>query len=132
MNDMHNIRSGLLENDVGYYVKLHTQRAEWHVRKAEGEQVAALLYPLPTGTEFTLDLGAGRAYAGTYRKNHEGTWDQVRAPASPLVTRVDAAHLGFCVGLHVIDQATATFSNDLWCVVCERVHDRAIRCEQVR
>lgn len=73
----------------------------WHARKAEGEKVAALLLALPLGTEFTL-ANAGRAYSATYRKNSDGTWDQVYAVEQPLVRSMDAAHLGFCVGFEAV------------------------------
>ena len=69
----------------------------WHTQKAEGERVAALLSPLPVGTEFQL-THVQLAYLGLYRKNSAGLWDQVAAPESPLVRNMSADHLGFCVG----------------------------------
>lgn len=76
----------------------------WHAQKDAGEAVAALLAPLPVGAEFKLHR-VNRAYDATYRKNEDGSWDQVSAPEMPLVRNMDAAHLGFCVGLTAIVDA---------------------------
>lgn len=79
---------------------------DWHRRKDEGAQVALLLAPLATGSEFRIELTSS-AYRATYRKNADGLWDQVLAPYAPLVRDMDAAHLGFCVGYEVIAEAVA-------------------------
>lgn len=79
-------------------------RAQWRNRKRAGERVASYLGTLPVGTEFTLEH-VSIAYVGTYRKNAEGTWDQVAAPLSPLVINMDAAHLGFVVGEEPVRKA---------------------------
>lgn len=73
------------------------QHEIWHNRKDEAARVAAVLDPLPVGTEFQL-THVGLAYLGRYRKNSEGLWDQIAAPEAPLVRNMDAEHLGFCVG----------------------------------
>lgn len=84
---------------------LASEKARWHSRKAQAVNVEVFLNHFPVGTEFKLGAGAGRAYAGTYRKNAESTWDQVSAPEKPLVINMAAAHLGFCVGEDIIRKA---------------------------
>jgi hypothetical protein len=75
----------------------------WLQRKEQGREVAELLAPLPEGAEFTLGWEAGRAYRATYRKNAEGLWDQVRGTCeAPHVVNMDAAHLGFVVGVDTV------------------------------
>lgn len=81
------------------------QHARWMERKGDGKTVDRLLSTVPVGTEFKLGFDAGRAYAGTYRKNNAGMWDQVAAPERPLVINMDAEHLGFCVGEPIIRAA---------------------------
>jgi len=99
---VHTMR-GALRTAISKHDYRNTQRDEWNRRKDEGRQVAALLEPLPVGHEFRL-TNVASAYAATYRKNDEGTWDQVTAPVNPLVTHMDAEHLGFCVGLTAIEK----------------------------
>jgi hypothetical protein len=82
-------------------------RVEWRIRKNEGEAVARMLEPLPEGAEFKLGWEAGRAYRALYRKNGEGSWDQVSDCESPRVTNMSADHLGFCAGFIAVVNAVA-------------------------
>jgi hypothetical protein len=82
-----------------------SERCQWRNRKQEGSRVETLLSTKPVGFEFRLEGAVQRAYAGTWRKNADGLWDQVSAPDRPLVRNMDAAHLGFVVGERLVREA---------------------------
>jgi hypothetical protein len=82
------------------------ERVAWLERKIDGEKVAGILELVPAGFEFDLGHDAGRAYRALYRKNADGSWDQVPGTCeSPHVVNMDAAHLGFVVGYQPIANA---------------------------
>lgn len=80
---------------------------EWINRKIDGARVASLLSKMEIGTQFRLK-NVGRSYSATYRKNDLGLWDQVAAPERPLVSNMDADHLGFVVGFDAIVKVVAS------------------------
>ena len=92
--------------DYSASAALAREKAAWLARKAEGEQVAELLAPLPVGAEFTLGAEAGPAYRATYVKEANGLWSQVKGTCQPPhVINLSAAHLGFCVGFRIVKEA---------------------------
>lgn len=74
----------------------YEQYARDRERRREAREVKYLLDRYKPGT--LMDMESTASYTGVYRKNEDGTWDQIRAPYAPLITKMDAEHIGFCVG----------------------------------
>lgn len=68
--------------------------------------VGELLDAQPVGAEFKLDSRAGRAYKATYRKNEDGTWNQLPGTCEPPhVINMSGSSIGYAVGVKLVVEA---------------------------
>jgi len=100
-------RRCLIHDDPAGCLKVE-EYERWLRMKADGEMVAERLSAedVAVGQELYLD-NVPRAYAGLWRKNADGTWNQLSAPDLPLIINCDPAHVGFCVGADAVGAALA-------------------------